>query len=123
LQGGVGSWRKKMAEQEIKMDGPYEIFELTDGETRQLRINNWQRGNVTIYPAHKPTGKVINALRVHVPPETKSFFPYYWDITSKMLVAQMLPYLQVPGYQDKVFVITKYGVAPKARFTLEVKSA
>jgi len=112
-----------MAEQENELKGPYEIFELDDGETRQLRITNWEQGAVTIYPVHKPTGKVINALRVHVPQETKPYFPYYWDITSKFLVAQMLGYLEVPGYQDKVFTVTKHGVAPKARFSLEVKPA
>lgn len=110
-----------MVEQAKEMAGPYEIFELTDGETRELRITGWSQGNVTIYPAHKPTGKVINALRVMVPEDSKDFFPYYWDITSKMLVAQMVPYLEQAGYQDKVFVVTKYGVAPKARFTLEVR--
>lgn len=106
-----------------ELAGPYEIFELTDGETRQLRITKWMTGNVTIYPPHKPTGKVVTALRVHVPSDTKDFFPYYWDITGKTLVAQMVPYLEQPGYQDKVFVVTKHGIAPKARFTLEVRPA
>jgi len=112
-----------MAEQMTELKGPYEIFELVDGETRVLRITNWQTGNVTIYPPHKPGGKVINALRVHVPAETKDFFPYYWDITGKTLVAQMVPYLEQAGYQDKIFTVTKHGIAPKARFTLEVRPA
>jgi len=112
-----------MAEQAKELAGPYEIFELTDGETRELRITGWQTGNVTIYPPHKPTGKVVTALRVLVPPMTKAFFPYYWDITGKTLVAQLLPYLEQPGYKDKVFTITKHGIAPKARFSMEVKPA
>jgi len=123
FQGGVGSWSKKMAGQVKELAGPYEIFELVDGETRELRITGWEQGEVTIYPRHKPGGKVINALRVHVPQDTKDFFPFYWDITSKMLVAQMLPYLEQADYSHKVFVITKHGVAPKARFTLEVRPA
>ncbi len=109
-----------MAEDVKELAGPYEIFELTDGEVRQLRITSWSQGNVTIYPLHRPVGKVINALRVHVPEDTKDFFPYYWDITGKTLVAQMVPYLHTPGFQDKIFTITKHGIAPKARFTLEV---
>lgn len=112
-----------MAKEVKPLEGPYEIFELVHNETRELQITNWQLGEVTIYPAHKPAGKTINALRVWVPEETKDNFPYYWDITSKTLVAQMLPQLKQPGYKDKKFVITKFGVAPKARFSLEVRPA
>jgi len=112
-----------MVEQVTELAGPYEIFELTDGQTSQLRITGWETGGVTIHPAHKPTGKVIKALRVQVPKEVKDFFPPYWDITSQRLIAQMVPYLEQPGYQDKVFTITKHGVAPKARFTLDVRPA
>jgi len=112
-----------MAEDMNELAGPYEIFELVDREVRELIITKWEQGRVIIYPPHKPGGKVINALRVHVPAETKDFFPYYWDITSKTLVAQMVPYLEAGGYEGKKFTVTKYGVAPKARFTLEVKPA
>jgi len=112
-----------MAETANELIEPYEILELTDGEVRQLRITNYQVGNVTIRPPWLPGGKVVRALRVHVPHESKTFFPYYWDITGKTLVAQMVPYLEAGGYQNKVFTITKYGVAPKARFTLEVRPA
>jgi hypothetical protein len=112
-----------MAEQVTELAGPYEIFELVDGEVRQLRITSWQTGAVTIYPPHKPGGKVVTALRVHVPEDQKDFFPYYWDITGKTLVAQMVPFLEQPGYQDKVFTVTKHGVAPKARFSLKVGPA
>ena len=110
-----------MIEETKRLEGPYEIFELVDGETRALRITRWETGTVVIYPVHKPTGKVVTALRVHVPEDAKDFFPYYWDITGKTLVAQMLPYLQRTGYTEKVFVVTKHGIAPKARFTLEVR--
>jgi len=110
-----------MAEEEKELPGPYEIFELADGETRQLKVTRYETGRVTIYPAHKPTGKVIQALRVYVPEDTKEHYPYYWDITSKTLVAQLLPQLEAGRFESKVFIVTKHGVAPKARFTLEVR--
>lgn len=106
-----------------ELAGPYEIFELVDEETYQMRIIKWQTGNVLIHPADKPDGKVVKALRVWVPKEVKDFFPPYWDITSQRLGAQMIGYLEQPRYQDKVFTITKHGIAPKARFTLEVRPA
>jgi len=110
-----------MAEELKELSGPYEIMDMDDGETKELRITHWVTGNVTIRPAHLPEGKIIRALRVFVPSATKPTGPAYWDITSKLLVAQMLPYLERPPFTDKIFTITKHGVAPKARFTLEVR--
>jgi len=112
-----------MEETVKQLAGPYEIFELTDGEVRELTITGYETGEVTIHPLHTTVPKVITALRVQVPRASKMLGPPYWDITSKTLVAQMLPYLEAGGYQTKRFVVKKLGVAPKARFTLEVKPA
>ena len=103
------------------LPGPYEIFELEDEETRTTRILRWERGEVEIHPAYKPEGKFIVAMRIHVPEADKDYFPFYWDVTSQTLVAQLLPYLEAPGYERRTYIITKHGVAPRARFTLIVK--
>lgn len=104
-----------------ELKGPYEILELGDGETLTTGVMRFERGEVEIHPSYQPAGKMITALRVHVPEKDKEFFPFYWDITSQTLVAQLLPYLERPGYEARTYVITKHGVAPRARFTLEVK--
>ena len=103
-----------------RLQGPYEILELEDRGTLETRILNWSVGEVEIHPGYQPEGKWITALRVWVPREHKEFFPWYWDITSQTLLAQLLPYLEQPGFDTKMFRITKHGVAPRARFTLEV---
>jgi hypothetical protein len=117
----VGDRRKKMAEQVKELPGPYEILELVDGESRELVITGFVVGSMVIRPPHAPNGKQITAVRVMVPKQIKPLPPYYWDITSQTLVAQVLPYLQAGGYVGKKFTIKKFGVAPKARFTLEVR--
>lgn len=104
-----------------KLPGPYEILELEDEGTLTTKIENWQAGEVEIHPAYKPEGKFITALRIHVPKTDKDYFPFYWDITSQTLVAQLLPYLEQPGWGQRTYTITKHGVAPRARFTLVVK--
>ena len=104
-----------------KLKGPYEILELGDGETLTTRITAWEEGEVEIHPAYKPEGKLVAALRMHVPKEDKEFFPYYWDVTSTTLVAQLKPWLEEPGFERRTYKITKHGVAPRARFTLEVE--
>ena len=103
-----------------ELPGPYEILELNDGQTLELQIKSYSTGSVTIYPAHAPGGKVIAALRLHVSKRYKPYFPWYWDVTSKFLVAQLLGYLEAGDFQNKRFVITKHGTAPKARFELQV---
>ena len=103
------------------LPGPYEILELEDEETLTTRVLRWTRGEVEIHPAYKPAGKVIVAMRIHVPEADKTYFPFYWDVTSQTLVAQLLPYLEAPGYERRTYTITKHGVAPRARFTLIVK--
>lgn len=102
------------------LPGPFEILELGDGETLTTRVLKWRVGEVEIHPAYKPEGKMIMALRIEVPEVDKEFFPYYWDITSQTLLAQLVPHLEQPGFERKTFRITKHGMAPRARFSLEV---
>lgn len=103
------------------LPGPYEILELEDEGTLTTKISKWETGQVEIHPAYKPEGKFIKALRIHVPEADKEYFPFYWDVTSQTLVAQLIPYLEQPGYAQRTYIITKHGVAPRARFTLVVK--
>ena len=103
-----------------RLPGPFEILELEDEGVLETRILRWEVGEVEIHPAVKPEGKWIKALRVHVPETDKDYFPFYWDITAQTLLAQLIPYLERPGYERRTYKITKHGVAPRARFTLEV---
>ena len=103
------------------LPGPYELLELEDGGALSTRISNWELGEVTIHPAYKPEGKQVTTLRIHVPQTDKEFFPFYWDVTSQTLIAQLVPHLEQPHFELKTYIIIKHGVAPSARFTLEVK--
>ncbi len=100
---------------------PMEILELGDGDSFPLRILRWEKEDAIIRPAHAPAGKAVAVLRVHVPPETKAMSPFYWDITGKGAIALLMPYLQKPGFEKLTFVLGAVGVAPKKRFSLEVK--
>jgi hypothetical protein len=104
-----------------RLQGPYEILELEDGQTKEIRPVRWEKGTVVIYPQHKPTGKEVLAVRLHVAEADKDFSPFYWDVTSQTLNAQLLPYLLSREAGTYVLVIQKHGIAPKARFTLQVR--
>ena len=110
-----------MAEVMRRLPGPYEILDLPDGGSVRIRVVSYERGSVIIHPkyAGAPAEKEIPVLRVHLASGVKPYPPMYWDITSKTLTAQMLPMLMEPGFEKYEFVVTKHGVAPRARFTLE----
>lgn len=108
---------------EVMLPGPYEFWDMQDGETRVIRVERWELGYVDIQPREAPPGtlKRIQVLRLHLPPDVKPTLPHYWDISSNHLREALLPYLRAPDFQKREFTITKYGVAPRARFSLTVK--
>jgi len=110
-----------MAEGLRRLLGPNEILDLADRQSVTLRIINWEHGMETIHPRYPgaPAEKDIEVLRLHLAPGVKATPPMYYDLTAKTLIAQMLPLLERRGFENYLYVITKYGVPPKARFTVE----
>jgi len=104
-----------------RLPGPYEVLDLPDRGSITLRLVTWERGTMLIHPRQlgAPAEKEIESLRLHLAPGVKALPPNYFDLTSKTLQAQMLPMLMERGFERYEYVITKYGVAPKARFTVE----
>lgn len=102
---------------------PLEILDLADGQSIALKISSWRTGSGVIHPKYPgaPTSQRVRILRIQVPPEYKATVPYYYDITSKTLIAGLMPYLERPGFEERVFTVTKIGIRPTARFTLKVE--
>lgn len=102
------------------LQGPYEIFDYPDQGILTTRVLKWDHGQVFIQTGQVPEGKWVEACRIHVPPEvTRPRLPYV-DITSKTLCAQLKPMLEGIVAQGRTVKIQKHGVAPAARFTVEV---
>jgi len=80
-------------------------------------------GEVIIHPRWPgaPPEKRILAMRIHVDPPTKPYFPYYFDVTSRRLVAMLGPLMERVIAEGAWLVITKHGVAPKAWFEVRVE--
>lgn len=104
-----------------ELEGPYEILELGDGGTLTLHPLAFSTGTMLIHPRWQPQGKRIKAIRVWVPESDKPLFPDYFDITASTLVAQLEPVLRRSDLRGLELVITKHGVAPKARYTVDVR--
>jgi len=100
---------------------PNEFLELKPEEPVEITVRSWKLGMATIKPryAGAPPEKTVRALRCWVPPETKPLGPDYWDITQGTLIYTLMGYLEKPDFTKYRYRITKYGVPPKARFTVE----
>lgn len=109
----------------VELRGPYEFWDLDSGETREIRITGWGEGDVLIRPRYPgaPPSKVVESIRLYLAPGVKPHLPAYWDITSKHLITALKGYLTTEGYIGKTFIITKFGEAPRARFSLEVRES
>jgi len=111
-----------MGEELELVPGPYEILELRDGESIELRVVRWLLGYMEIRPRFAPgTVKRIRVLRLWVPREVKPIGVDYWDITSQTLIAQLEPWLRRADFRRLRFTIKAFGVAPRKRFTVEVR--
>jgi len=101
---------------------PFEILELADGESVTIRVREWELGRMVIVPRWPgaPPEKEVVGLRMHLFPGYKAYFPYYYDVTARRLVAQLVTILTRPDFRDYEITITKRGVAPKAWFEVSL---
>ena len=103
----------------VVLAGPYEIFDIGDGDQVTITVTRWERGEemeMTAEDGHKFRS---SPLRLHLTePLEPGRFPYL-DITSKRLIPTLLPLLRGVPPGKKTLRITKHGVAPKAVFTVE----
>lgn len=104
-----------------KLPGPYEIFDIGDGEEVEFKVTRYQLGDVEIHPGYGEAIKVVPALRLHHPKPLVEYHLPYTDITSNRLRVMLLEHLKSIDFTRKVFKVKKHGVAPKALFELTVK--
>lgn len=103
-----------------KLPGPYEIFDIGDGEEVELRVTRFQLGDVEIHPGYGEAIKVVQGLRLHLTKPLEELHLPYIDITSNRLRVMLLEHLRKPDFTRKVFKVKKHGVAPRALFELTV---
>ena len=101
-----------------ELEKPYEIYEWSDGETREFTIERWELGQLEIHPRDGRPPKVIDVLRIHVPVEEKPEFPHYHDLTSSRLTAQLRSILDVHRGARRRVKITAIGRAPRTHFSV-----
>jgi len=99
--------------------GPYEVFDIGDGEAVQVRVKSYAEGTIVIHPGYGAATKTVEALRLILDlPWEEGRLPYI-DITSGRLRVTLKPLLGAIPAGGVLLRISKLGVAPKATFSIE----
>lgn len=103
------------------LEPPYEIYEFEPCTPAYFKVTEFKIGRMTIsprFPGAPPT-KVIEAIRLYVDPETKKYYPPWWDITPRRLVYQLAGML-VSGIPSNMWLKIHRDIpGPKAHFSVE----
>jgi len=102
------------------LEPPIDLFDLPDGGELVTRVLRYQVERTIIKPPRAPEGVEVQVVRIFIPPADKPDEPKWWDVTATRLQPTLVAVL--PGViADQSWIrIRKSGVAPRARFSLEV---
>jgi hypothetical protein len=87
----------------------------------RFRVRRFELGQMQIYPHDQPQGKIVPSLRVHLPLEDKIEGTPFWDITSKRLIATLLPVLPAIQGTDTYVEVSKQGDGRTSAFTVAIR--
>lgn len=98
------------------LPAPTEILEMADGQVTELAIESYEVGEAVIQPSYRSSPKTVVDVRIHVHPDNKTAFPYYWDLLAGTLTAQLVPMLESEPRFPVTYQLQAYGVAPRRRY-------
>jgi len=103
-----------------ELPSPYEIFDVPPETVQEFDPQRYELGKGFIRPARAPEGVWVPILRIWVTRATKPLGAPYWDITAKTLIVTLLPVIDDWIARRLRFRARKVGIAPRARFEIEV---
>lgn len=107
----------------MAVSSPFDILELRDLGELVTRVTGFEEGPMTVTPRDGRAPKVVQGVRIRVPPEDKGTEPAWWDVTAQTLKPGLLATLPVAISGRRWIRIQKFGAGPTARFSLELMPA
>jgi len=106
-----------------RLPPPWEILELEPCKPIRIRVLRYEFGIIAIKPRWPgaPPEKIVKAVRLHVDPKYKPYWPHYWDVTPRRLAYQLAEIVKRPDISDFELVIHKVGEPPKAWFEVRLE--
>jgi len=103
------------------LEPPYEIYEFEPCTPAYFKVVDFKIGRITIHPRFPgaPEVKIVECVRLYVDPETKKYYPPWWDITPRRLVYQLAGMLTRGIPENMWLKIHRDIPGPKAHFSVE----
>ena len=104
----------------MAVSAPFDILELRPEGELVTRVTAFEEGPVTITPRDGRPPKVVQGVRLHVPPEDKQTEPPWWDVTSQTVKPTLLQLAALAVTHKRFLKLHKYGSGAGARFSAEL---
>lgn len=88
-----------------------------------FRVVRWEERPITFQPRGESSPITVPGLRIHIRPDDPSEGVPYWDITSKRLIALLLPVLSQVAGTGTHLQISKTGEGPQSSYSVHIVPA
>jgi hypothetical protein len=89
----------------------------------RFRVRRWELGEQLIKPKEYLEGKTVPVLRVYIAPDDPSEGAPFWDISSKRVIAMLLPILPHIAGTNTYVEISKHGDGRTSQYSMSVHPA
>ena len=89
----------------------------------RFRVVSWEERPITFQPRSESQPKTVPGLRLHIRPDDASEGVPYWDVTSKRLIAMLLPLLPRIAGTNTWLEISKTGDGLQSSYSVTVRPA
>jgi hypothetical protein len=89
----------------------------------RFRVVSWEERPITFQPRSESQPKTVPGLRLHIRPDDASEGVPYWDITSKRLIATLLPLLPKIAGTNTRLEISKAGEGLSSSYSVTIVPA
>src|SRR5712691_12927080 len=107
----------------MAVSAPFDILELRPEGELVTRVTAYEEGPMTITPKDGRPPKVVQGVRLYVPPADKQTEPAYWDVTSQTVKPGLLALATIAVRDKRWLLMHKYGAGAGARFSVELLPA
>jgi len=107
----------------LAVSPPYDLLELRPEGELVTRVLAVEQGPIPVTPRDGRPPKVVQAIRLTVPPEDKQTAPYYWDVTAQTVLPTLREVAIIAIGSKRWIRLHKYGSGVGARFGVELLPA